>query len=123
MKNIKHHIKELEEKLLHANVRKNPEMLDELLGEDFEEIGSIGKTSTRDEVIDWLLTKEKDITWTLNEFRIRELAPGLVLAIYRANKKDIKNEINKGSIRSSIWKLSDGKWKMIFHQGTKIVVE
>ena len=61
MNNIKNHIKELEEKLLHSDVRKNPEILDDLLGEDFEEIGSIGKVQSREEVINWLVTKEKDI--------------------------------------------------------------
>jgi hypothetical protein len=61
MNNIKEHIKNLEEKLLHSDVRKNPEILNELLSEDFEEIGSIGKISSREEVIDWLVTKEKDI--------------------------------------------------------------
>ena len=119
MNSIKEHIKSLEEKLLHSDVGKNPEMLDELLSEDFEEIGSIGKTSSREEVINWLVTKEKNIKWTLSEFRLRELAPNLVLAIYIAQK----NSSTKGSIRSSIWKLCDGKWKMIFHQGTKILDE
>ena len=122
MKNIRNHIKELEEKLLHSDVRKNPEILNELLSEDFEEIGSIGKTSSREEVVKWLVTKEKDVKWSLNEFRIRELAADLVLAIYVAKKQQIQNNNSNGSIRSSIWKLSGGKWKMIFHQATKLVL-
>ena len=28
------------------------------------------------------------------------------------------NEDKKYSLRSSIWKYYDGKWKMVFHQGT-----
>ena len=123
MDNIIKHFKELEERLLHTDVRKNPELLNELLGEDFEEIGSIGKVSSREEVIDWLVTKEKDIQWSLSEFRIRELTPELVMTIYEANKRDQINSNSNGSIRSSIWKNYDGKWKMIFHQGTKILNE
>lgn len=121
MKNIRNHILALEKKLLHSDVRKNPEILNELLSEDFEEIGSIGKTSSREEVVKWLVTKEKDIKWSLNEFRIRELASDLVLAIYQAKKERTQNSNSNGSIRSSIWKLREGTWKMIFHQATKIV--
>ena len=121
MKSIKEHIKELEEELLHSDVTKNPEILNDLLGEDFEEIGSIGKISSREEVINWLVTKEKNIKWSLNEFRVRELAPDMVLAIYSANKNEHQGSASKGSMRSSIWKLYGDKWKMIFHQGTKIL--
>ena len=121
MNSIKEHIKNLEEKLLHSDIRKNSKILNELLSDDFEEIGSIGKTSSREEVINWLVTKEKNIKWSLSEFRVRELAPNLVLAIYRAHKNEHQNSSSKGSIRSSIWKLCSGKWKMIFHQGTKIL--
>lgn len=121
MYKIEAHIKELEEKLLHSDFRKNPEILNELLCEDFEEIGSIGKTSSREKVIHWLVTKDKNIKWALDEFRVRELAPDLVLAIYRASIKDNQNGNSTGSIRSSIWKLHDGNWKMTFHQGTKVV--
>ena len=123
MINIKEHIKSLEEKLLHSDLRKNPEILDEVLGDDFEEIGSIGKVSSRNEVIKWLVTKEKDIKWSLTEFRIKELSPDLVLAIYRATKRGPRSNHSRGSIRSSIWKLCSGKWKIIFHQGTKILGE
>ena len=122
MANIEALIKGLEEKLLRTDVRKNPDILDELLSEDFEEIGSIGRTSSRAEVVNWLVTKEKDIEWTVNEFRIRELSPDLVLAIYRADKKNKTNIQSAGSIRSSLWKKNGNRWQMIFHQGTKIPV-
>lgn len=47
MKNIEAQIKELEGKLLQSDVRANPQILDELLAEDFEEIGSLGTISSR----------------------------------------------------------------------------
>lgn len=121
MNNIKKIILELEEKLLHSDVRKNPEVLNELLSEEFEEIGSIGKISSREEVVHWLVNKEKGIHWSLTKFRVQELAPGLVLAIYQSNKKENHSNYSSGSIRSSIWKQFDSSWKMIFHQGTKIL--
>ncbi len=121
MNNIKNHIKELEERLLHTDIRKNSTILTELLSDDFEEIGSDGKISTREEVIEWLVNKEKNIKWSLNNFRIKELSPELILATYIAIKKNQSN--SSGSIRSSIWKKFAGNWKMIFHQGTKIIYE
>lgn len=121
MKSIKEQIKTLEEKLLHSDIRKNPEILKELISEDFEEIGSIGKVSSREEVINWLVTKEKNIKWSLSEFRVRQLAPNMVLAIYRDSKNEDQGSGSKGSIRSSIWKLCGDHWQMIFHQGTKIL--
>jgi hypothetical protein len=114
-------IKKLELQLLHSDVRNNPELLNELLSEDFEEIGNIGKVSSREEVVEWLLTKDKDTKWTLNEFRVREITSKIVLAIYRVTKDSPLHDKSKGSIRSSIWKKYDDGWKMTFHQGTKIL--
>lgn len=51
----------------------------------------------------------------MSDFEIHPLSDEIILATYR-----IYNEIGKQhSLRSSIWKLNDGKWKMVFHQGTK----
>lgn len=121
MKNIATDIKVLEEKLLHADVRKNPHMLDELVAEDFEEIGSNGKITPREQVIDWLLNKEQGVRWSLTEFRVRQLAPDMVLAIYRARKTDLADGVYKGSIRSSLWKHNGERWQIVFHQGTKVL--
>jgi len=112
MNKIRDHIKSLEEKLLHSDLRKNPEMIQELLSEDFEEIASVGKTSSREEVIEWLVNKEKDIKWSLNGFRIKMLSPELVLAIYQANKYGNRDGHSPGSIRTSIWKQTGDNWKM-----------
>lgn len=119
MKDIEKHIKKLEETLLQRNVRRNPDLLDELLDKDFEEIGSSGKITNRLQVMEWLLTKEKDVTWSLDGFRVRQLAPDLVLALYKATK--IKNRVEvSGSLRSSIWQRTGDRWKMVFNQGTRV---
>lgn len=114
-------LKELEESLLQADLRKTPTVLDTLLADGFEEIGSSGYVASRNEVIHWLLHKEQDVRWSLENFQVRELAPGLMLATYRARKVGGSNATSSGSLRSSIWKRSGQDWQMIFHQGTKIV--
>jgi len=120
MIDIKNHIKLLEEKLLHSDFDQYPEIIDELLSKTFEEIGVIGKISSREDVIFWLLKKDKDMKWTLNNFKVRKLTPNLILATYLATRQGIGSESSKGSIRSSIWKLCSGHWKIIFHQATQI---
>lgn len=117
---IENKIKELEEKLLHSDVRANPEILKQLLSDEFEEIGSNGKISSREDVINWLLNKEKNISWSLSDFRIKKITSDIVISIYRARKIISNDNVSNGSMRSSIWKFSDSQWKMIFHQGTKI---
>lgn len=121
MIDIKEHILMLEDTLLHSDFQENPEKLNDLISEDFQEIGSIGKIASREEVFHWLINKDKAIEWSLIEFSVKEIAPDIVLANYIANKKDVQKDISKGTIRSSLWKLIDDKWKMIFHQATKIL--
>jgi hypothetical protein len=82
------------------------------LANDFFEFGSSGKVLYKDDDIadDGIgIVKMK-----LSDFEIRPLSDDIVLATYL-----ILNEIsNQHSIRSSIWKLNEGVWKMVFHQGT-----
>ena len=113
-------IKELEESLLHTDVRTNPDILNKLLAEDFEEIGVTGKVTSREEVIDWLVNKEQNVRWSLNNFRVKQITPDMVVAIYEAKKETLQPHQSKASMRSSIWKLFGDQWKMVFHQGTRI---
>jgi hypothetical protein len=45
---------------------------------------------------------------------LHTLAPDVVLATYRVVDETRKQH----TLRSSIWKLKDGRWQMVFHQGT-----
>ena len=82
-----------------------------LLSDNFFEFGSSGKVLYKDEDISLGIVK-----MTMSDYEIHSLSEEIVLATYR-----IYNELNnQHSLRSSIWKLVDGQWKMHFHQGTKI---
>jgi hypothetical protein len=48
----------------------------------------------------------------VRDFQIQLLSPDVVLVTYRSGRGDLFD------LRSSIWRLSGGKWRMIFHQGT-----
>ena len=121
MNHLKNHIKALEEKLLQTDLKSHPEIIDELLSDDFEEIGDKGKVSSRAEVVSWLMHKDNKIEWVLDEFRVRELSSELALVNYCEKVKNNPNKESKGALRSSLWRKCDDHWKMIFHQATKIV--
>ncbi len=112
---LKEQLFQLEGKLLKPEIRTSKDELANLLADTFFEFGSSGKVLYKDENIGEMtlsLVKMK-----LSDFEIHPLSEEIVLTTYR-----IFNEMDKQhSLRSSIWKLTDGRWKMHFHQGTKII--
>ena len=60
----------------------------------------------------------KELFWQIIDFKINELSDDCILAMYKVIKHNEPNENKKYSLRSTIWKYIDGKWKMFFHQGT-----
>ncbi|MDH5231458.1 MAG: DUF4440 domain-containing protein [Gammaproteobacteria bacterium] len=121
MSELEKTIFQLEERLLLPEVRKNRDRINQLLAPEFEELGSNGKLNSRDAVLDWLLNHELDTRWQLSQFRIRQLTSDIVLAIYHAKKIQIDSAQSHGSMRSSLWRCVNNEWKMIFHQGSKII--
>lgn len=110
---LKDHIRQLEEKLLEPEIRSSKVELKKLLADDFFEFGSSGKVLYKDEEIadDGIgIVKMK-----MSDFDIHPLSGDIVLVTYRI----LNENTNQHSLRSSIWKLYEGVWKMAFHQGTK----
>lgn len=107
----------LEERLLQPEVRRSAEALGELLADEFVEFGSSGRVYSKRDAIEGL-AHARTIRITLSDFKATLLAPGVALATYRAVKHDEPRAAMKHSLRSSIWKLLDGRWQVIFHQGT-----
>lgn len=109
---LKNHLLELEQQLLDPETRTTPTEMDKLLTDDFFEFGSSGNVWYKRDSIDGEgLTARKMI---LSNFEIYPLSAETVLATYH-----IKDETRKlNTLRSSIWKLVDGRWQMFFHQGT-----
>lgn len=110
-------IRDLEERLLNPVVRASFQELDGLLADDFMEFGSSGHICNKQQVIEALL-RQPDQHWAIRDFRMQPLAPGVVLVTYRAIR--YANQPGKAthSLRSSIWRCEEGRWRMIFHQGT-----
>lgn len=101
----------LEQKLLTPELRQNAQAASDLLDDDFLEIGQSGRTFTKKQILQFMEAEENDDQlWSIENFSVRRLAPTIALATYRIREN--------GSLRSSVWKRSNSKWKIVFHQGT-----
>jgi hypothetical protein len=105
-------IRGLEEQLLQPEVRTSPESLAALLADEFIEIGSSGRVYNKQQIIDLLRhAGGQGSPPTLRDFSARQLAAEVILVTYSI--------VESQTIRSSVWKLIDGRWQMVFHQGTR----
>ncbi|MCG9748413.1 DUF4440 domain-containing protein [Shewanella sp. Isolate8] len=108
---------ELELALLSPEVRCDANVLDELIHADFLEVGATGISFGKPEVLA-RLPKEKPPVFRVSDMQYRLLSEDLVQLNYRACFKPV-NEVDKRySLRTSLWKCSNGRWQMIYHQGT-----
>jgi len=100
-------------------VRASAARLEELLEEDFEEIGISGTAWTRPAIIE-ALRDEAFSERTMSEFRVKRIAPDAALVTYRVHRKATAERPSADSLRSSLWRLRRGRWRMAFHQGTPL---
>ena len=81
--------------------------VEELLADEFVEIGSSGSVYDKSQALA-AIRAEPSRRIPIQEFGVRSLTPDVALATYCA----------AGSLRSSIWIRSGGSWRIVFHQGT-----
>jgi hypothetical protein len=112
-------IRSLEERLLQPEVRRSAKEVAALLADNFIEVGSSGRVFNKQQMIEGL-QQEPPIQRSLLEFKVSALAPDVILATYQAVRHSGSNEAPTYSRRSSIWKWMEGRWQMVFHQGTLI---
>ena len=112
---------ELEQRLLEPQVRRNRSSVAALLADDFVEFGSSGRTFDKQQTLE-LLGSGAEVQLELIGFRARSLGSGVVLVTYRAMRREGPSGPGAESLRSSIWRLSEGRWQMLFHQGTPVPV-
>jgi len=105
------------ETMLHSRrVRTSYDDLNHLLASEYSEIGASGKLYNKEEAITILL-KSEPIEIKSSDFHLNELSNKVMQLIYTTEHRNKSETISK-VIRSSLWKNSDDKWQMIFHQGT-----
>jgi hypothetical protein len=113
-------LRRLEEELLKPEVRRSAKQVGRLLAEDFIEIGSSGYAYDKQQITEALQQESRDATVriALTDFAARRLAAEIFLVTYRTIRDGARDEPKRSSLRSSIWQLIDGRWQMVFHQGT-----
>lgn len=116
---LEKHIFELENQLLKPETRQSAAGISELLADDFMEFCISGNVYhyNKGDIIDKNVNSP-EIKWEIKEFAIRQLSKESILATYKVTKYSGSKENIKYSLRSSIWQCLDGKWRMVFHQGT-----
>ena len=119
MYSIREHILQLESDLLKSEVRKSAQRISNILADCFIEFCSNGNIyHYKNGDVFQEQDDNKELFWQIIDFKIKELSDDCILAMYKVIKHNEPNENKKYSLRSTIWKYIDGKWKMFFHQGT-----
>ncbi len=113
----------LETKVYTPEVRRSPELCAPLFADDFLEFGSNGKVFDKAGIVE-VLVAEKPFSgkFVIEDFVVKSLAPDLALATYRLDMVTPDGDILRQSLRSTIYRLTDGTWQQIFHQGTKMEI-
>jgi hypothetical protein len=90
--------------------------LERMIDHGFWEIGASGSVYGRDYVIETVLQRYSDgpepHDWPCRDFTLTVLAEKLFLLSY------VLEQPQRTTRRSTIWRLSDDGWKIVFHQGT-----
>ena len=110
----------LEERLFNRSTRRNVAELSQMLADEFVEFGARGVAWDKAEVLE-SLPEQQFVQRRLSGFKLTMLAEDVVLATYICTVPG--SEGLQGSLRSSIWRQTQGRWLMVFHQGTQIAEE
>jgi hypothetical protein len=111
-------IYKLEDRLLQPEVRRSKEEITTILADDFVEFGSSGRIFDKIQVVEGL-PHSPTVPMIIEDFQVKVLSSNVVLATYRVVRTNEPREEMRNSLRSSIWKFIDGRWQMVFHQGTR----
>lgn len=102
---------EAELTLLQPAVRSDVDAVDALLAPDFTEIGRSGRVWDRAGMLASIAGFESStVAVDASEVSGRRVGDDLVLVTYST----------PGALRSSLWRRSDGRWRVVFHQATPV---
>lgn len=96
------------------------ESASDLLDDDFVEFGRSGTVYTKAETVAALIAGVEAAGWAadLADFATRFLSVDLALVTYTSFRRYGDGRTDRRSLRSSVWRKRDGRWRIVFHQGT-----
>lgn len=109
----------LEEELLSPQVRASEARLNELLADEFIEFGSSGRIYDKPSIIRELGESGFLAGFEIGDFRLVMSGEDSALVTYHCEVRSDSGQVIRKSNRSSSWRLIDGRWQLVFHQGTK----
>ena len=109
-------LRALEQQLLQPEVRRDREKLENILGDEFYEVGSSGRVFDRATIIDTMISESKR-ELVMKEYQSMVLADDVVIATFRILRL-IEGQMTASSRHSSVWKKRGDQWWMVYHQGT-----
>ncbi|POA97509.1 DUF4440 domain-containing protein [Chromobacterium sinusclupearum] len=107
---------EHETALLTADTRRDVAALDRLIADDFLEFGASGAAFGKDHLLK-ILPKDDCSAIQAQDFQARQLGEDVVQITFKS-VRDPASSAPRYTLRSSIWRCRDGRWQMVFHQGT-----
>jgi hypothetical protein len=111
-------LKELEVLLHEPEVRSSAERMGQLLHSSFREFGRSGATYTREAILAHVSSAGEQPEIWAQDFQLEVFSEDLALLTYRSAHVAEDGELQRHTNRSSLWQLTEGGWKMRFHQGT-----
>lgn len=101
--------------LLDPQVRVDADRVEELLDPEFTEIGASGRLWTRDETLAALAAEPAGgPPADVDGLTVTEVADGVVLIRY------VSDRAGRRARRSSLWRRTEGTWRLLHHQGTPL---
>lgn len=113
-------IRALEERLANPGVGDSAASLAGIFANDFREFGSSGRMFDAATVLGALsgvAQRSNRASISLEAFKVERVAPNVALATYVA-RVAAGPGWKPPSLRSSLWCKRDGRWQIVFHQGT-----
>jgi len=111
------HLQALERALHDPVVRGDVAQLAALLDDDFSEIGSSGVCFDRAAALAEIPRERAQVEIVSTDYDCVLLVPTLAQVRYRSWYV-IDGGRQREVLRSSLWRLRDGAWRVVFHQGT-----
>jgi hypothetical protein len=111
-------LKPLEPIIYAANDGRTRAYFEHLLAPDFCDIGASGRIYARHEVLAVLEGRQRNPyaeAWTTRDHQLRKIADRHYLITYTLQQP------TRTSVRTALWRQTEGGWQMVFHQGTVVL--
>ncbi|GAB7129644.1 DUF4440 domain-containing protein [Silvimonas sp. JCM 19000] len=105
-----------EQELHRADIRKSQRVA-ELLADDFVEYGRSGAIYRK---ADTLAALQHEVGFEIqaSDFSVVQISADVMQVLYRTENSQETAGKPLFALRSSLWRLRDGLWQMVFHQAT-----